>query len=289
MSVNQTLVVTNRASDPDSPAQTLRFSLDTAPSGAFINSSNGVLRWSPSCVQGNSTYAFTVRASDNGLPVNLSATQTFLVTVHECVEASLGNAVVQAGGSNSVAIRLLTTIELTNLSFIVIPPSARFTNFAVHANANLVATPFTAHLANHDFFVNFNLPGDRVLHGPTNVAELSFEALANQTSAFVSLDVAVVVGHKPDGAVVGNAYGYPGRVVVVGENPLLEVVRCMNGQFQLILYALPGTTNRLETTTSLPAQPFWIPWQTNVQASLVHSVPCLSATNRTLFIRAMRQ
>jgi hypothetical protein len=70
------------ASDSDTPAQTLKFSLDPgAPSGVTIGS-NGAFRWRPTEFQGPGVYPITVRVTDNGIP-NLSATQTFRVTVNE--------------------------------------------------------------------------------------------------------------------------------------------------------------------------------------------------------------
>jgi hypothetical protein len=57
-----TLVVTNTATDPDLPANTLTFSLEPgAPAGASINASNGVFTWTPTEAQGPSTNTITVR------------------------------------------------------------------------------------------------------------------------------------------------------------------------------------------------------------------------------------
>src|SRR2546426_5654963 len=60
-----TLTVTNTASDADLPANTLTFSLVSAPAGANLNPSSGVLTWTPTEAQGPSTNLITVRESDN--------------------------------------------------------------------------------------------------------------------------------------------------------------------------------------------------------------------------------
>jgi hypothetical protein len=79
----QLLVVTNFASDPDWPAQTLTFSLDTnAPAGASIDSTNGSLTWIPTEFQGPGTNRITVILSDGGSPP-LSSPQSFTVIVLE--------------------------------------------------------------------------------------------------------------------------------------------------------------------------------------------------------------
>ncbi len=65
------------ASDPDLPANQLRFALDEAPPGATIDSESGAIQWAPTS---SGTYPFTVRVDDQGIP-NLSDSESFSVTV----------------------------------------------------------------------------------------------------------------------------------------------------------------------------------------------------------------
>ena len=76
-----TLTVTNTATDPDVPANTLTYSLLAAPGTATISAS-GVITWTPTEAQGPGTNTFTTRVVDNGVPP-LSATNTFKVVVNE--------------------------------------------------------------------------------------------------------------------------------------------------------------------------------------------------------------
>jgi len=76
----QTCWVTNSATDPDLPAQTLRFSLLNAPAGAAIGASNGVFSWRPSVSSSPATNTLAVVVADNGTPA-LSATQEFAIRV----------------------------------------------------------------------------------------------------------------------------------------------------------------------------------------------------------------
>jgi hypothetical protein len=79
----ESLSIAVRASDPDSPLQTLAFSLNQeAPDGASIDPSTGVFTWKPNESQGLGTYPITVRVTDNGQPP-LNEQQTFTVTVTE--------------------------------------------------------------------------------------------------------------------------------------------------------------------------------------------------------------
>jgi hypothetical protein len=96
ITAGQTLVLTNSATDPDVPAQTLTWTLANAPAGASINATNGVLTWRPAIAQSPSTNSFTVVVTDNGAPP-LSATQSFNVTVWPPVPPSFSAPTLVSG------------------------------------------------------------------------------------------------------------------------------------------------------------------------------------------------
>lgn len=76
-----TLSLTNVATDPDLPPDALAFNLGAgAPAGMTLDSTNGILTWTPSGSQGGTTNPVTVIVTDNGAPP-LSATQQFSVIV----------------------------------------------------------------------------------------------------------------------------------------------------------------------------------------------------------------
>jgi hypothetical protein len=73
------LTFTATATDADIPANTLTFSLVTAPAGAAIDEATGVFTWTPTEAQGPGTFSITVRVSDGALTHD----RTFSVTVTE--------------------------------------------------------------------------------------------------------------------------------------------------------------------------------------------------------------
>ncbi|HET9252234.1 MAG TPA: putative Ig domain-containing protein [Candidatus Eisenbacteria bacterium] len=78
----QLLTFTATATDGDLPAQTLTFSLGAGnPPGSAI-SPGGNFTWTPTEMQGGSSYPVTIRVSDNGVP-SLTDNETILVTVNE--------------------------------------------------------------------------------------------------------------------------------------------------------------------------------------------------------------
>lgn len=76
----RTLTITNTATDPDEPAQTVTWSLPVAPTGAAINASSGVFNWRPAMAQSPSTNLLVVAVTENVSP-SITVTQTQFVTV----------------------------------------------------------------------------------------------------------------------------------------------------------------------------------------------------------------
>ena len=60
------LTVTASATDADLPAETLTYSLVTAPIGATLNPTTGVFTWTPSEGDGPGTFPVTIRVTDSG-------------------------------------------------------------------------------------------------------------------------------------------------------------------------------------------------------------------------------
>ena len=248
--VGRQLSITNHTGDLDIP---IIWSADRTswPAGASIDPTNGVFRWTPACWQGSSTFPVTVWATDSDR-LRTSKSTTFTVTVLECVEASLGKAVVQAGHSTNVPIYLLSNLELTNMAFSVIYPPAWFTtNFTLTINAPEVLSTNLVVVPTGRVDLSFTLSSNSILYGPKEVGQLGFTADSSQSSTFLWLPVMNVQGLKPNGEAVANWYGLPGRVVVVGEELLLEAWLATNRQPMLTLYALPGPGYSLEWKTNL--------------------------------------
>lgn len=80
ITAGQTLLVTNTANAAGVPAQTLTWSLTAPPTGATIDTTNGLIVWRPKISQSPSTNLFTVVVTDSGIPP-MSATQSFSVIV----------------------------------------------------------------------------------------------------------------------------------------------------------------------------------------------------------------
>jgi hypothetical protein len=96
LTAGQWLRLTNTATDPDQPGQTLTFALPVAPVGASIDPTSGLLTWRPGIAQTPSSNGLSVSVADNGVP-SLSTTQNFSVFVTRPDEPTLSGPHVTNG------------------------------------------------------------------------------------------------------------------------------------------------------------------------------------------------
>jgi len=248
-------------------SQGLTFSLQGAPVGASINPTNGYFVWNPDCAQGSTTNLITIWATDNGLPP-LSNSVTFAVVVSECVQVSIGSTVMQIGTTSSVPVNLLSTVALTNLTFTLSYPTNRFNNWRAAASNTAIAG-FTAQtLDPMDASFRLGTLSGQVLQGPALVGSVAFSTPSN-SSAFVPLSIGNIQGTKADGTPVGirYAYGLGGRVVVIGNQPLLEASLGTNAQRMIRVYGNPGDAYQMNFSTNLATANWLYSWhfpQTNL-------------------------
>jgi len=140
-----TLTVTNAASDPDLPAQSLTFSLLNGPTNATlttINPANAVFAWRPTLSQVGTTNLIIVEVADNGAPV-LSATNNFTVTVNPLSSLpSINSIAFAAGGLFSLAITGPMGPDYT------VQTSTNLFNWQSLFTSNSPVTPFTLTVTN---------------------------------------------------------------------------------------------------------------------------------------------
>jgi hypothetical protein len=278
------LRVTNIVVDPDIPTNRMTFQLAPgAPSGARINTNNGVFAWTPSRAQAPSSNYVTVIVTDNGVPP-LSATNSFSVVVGDFAELSLGSAVVRAGRSGSVPITMNSSAGITNLLFLLDTPEDRLTNFTLSQFLPDVAGSLQPNAPNRSFII-LNAIGSTPLSGSRELSTLAFTATTNEPSGIIPLSVLNLSAMQGNGVLVPRTIANNGRVVIVGEVSLLEALVQTNSHRTLILYGKPGTSYTVEYNTNLLDAVSWnIHWQGTL-TNLFQSFD-LDATDYTIFYRA---
>jgi len=117
-----TLLVTNLATDAQSPPQTLTYLLTVAPTNAIINVTNAVITWTPTLAQAGTTNVFTTVVTDNGAPP-LSATNSFKVVVTNA--AALPTLVTLTNGVPYFTTNSLATTNVDYYHYLVSTNAAR--------------------------------------------------------------------------------------------------------------------------------------------------------------------
>ena len=123
MNAGQTLLVTNTATDPNVPPQSLAFSLLNNPSGAVLislDATDAQFSWRAPVSSAGTTNLVTVMVTDNG--TLLSATNSFNVIVNplsslpsvNSINASGGQVTLTVAGPQGPDYTLLSTTNLTD-------------------------------------------------------------------------------------------------------------------------------------------------------------------------------
>ena len=255
--VLKTLVVTNTATDRD-PADKLTLFLEAgAPTNARINSTTGVLHWTPTRQQAPSTNLFTVRVDDDGTP-SLSDRKSFTVTVNDYLEVSAGTAMLNAGESNSVPLDIFSSSPVVDLQYLLRFPAERLFDLVVEQLVPQWATVSLQMSGSNTAALAFNALPDHSFQGTQHLARLHFTTVAGQTSAFVPLSISSLSCTRATAGFAPALLANDGRLVVIGAEPLLEPLLGSNGRRQLILYGKKGVTYSIQSRTSLGPEGSWL-------------------------------
>ena len=125
-------------------------------------------------------------------------------------------------------------------------------------------------------------PGE-VLQGLHQVALLHFTAGATSTFAPLRIQSMGIVMDDPD--VVPALLANDGRVVIVGNAPLLEGTVNGAGLRQLVVYGQVGTNYTLQSRTSHAAGTIWQNRSTITMTNIARTIPAPSPTTPVIFFR----
>jgi MBG domain (YGX type) len=253
----QLLTFNLQASDPNGDATVL--SLDPgAPAGAIVTTlvgTNTIFRWRPTRAQASSTNVITVRVTDNGGP-SMTTTRTFTVIVLDYLELGLASTNLQSGQTVAVPITLASSEGVTNLDFNITWPNSYLANAALSAISPAVGSANLQDTGTNLLISIQTAPG-QVLQGTQQIAQLSFTAISNEYSAFVSLPFTDVSATKPDGSSYTNYITSTARIAVIEGQPLLWASLSANSARELTLYGRLGVSYELQYSTNLAVPGAW--------------------------------
>ena len=226
-----------------------------------------------------------LRPTDNGVP-SLSAQQTFSIIVGDLLEARLGSAIVLAGGSNALPITVFTTTPATNVVFDFEMLVNRLANFSLDPAAAPLGSATLQSLGANRYRIQLGAAPGQHLAGEQIVSHLRFTALSGLPSTFVPLEILTVNARQSDGQPVPRALGSDGRVVYLGNEPLLEILRGQS-HFDLTLYGSPAPSYTIESTATLVPTITWAPYWQGPSSNLFQVIS-VAPTNQMKYFRARR-
>jgi len=259
----------------------------SAPAGASILTKRGVssVVWIPSASQASTTNLFTILVTDKTNPA-ANTNLTLVVVVLDSLWIGGGSTSVQAGQSATVPIYLSASDGLTNVTFTLDWPGSRFLNPSLTSLAPASSSSSLQNLVTN-LLIHLQSAPSQVISGSNLIAQLSFQTVTNQTSAFVTLPVKVLSANKPNGT--GYAYTATAaeQIVVVNNAPLLMASDSTNFSRSLTVFGNVGTTYQLQYSTNL-ASSSWYSLLNYTQSSMAQSIS-VDATSPLIYYRLLQR
>lgn len=258
--IQQSVIPTNSTGDQ------LAFSLAAdAPAGAAIDPTNGIFAWCPGPAYASTTNVVTVTITDYTNP-SLSSSETMLIVVTDYLQVGLGSTAVQSGQSGSLPITLAASDEITNLQLTVAWPAGQLTTPTLTFAPPVVAG--SVQVQDSTALLQLQITPGQSFTGGSTVAQLSFQAVPGQPSAFVDVQVIGASGIKSGASAYRNITTESGEVVVVGANPLLQSQASAVQSRALTLFGNPGANYQIQFTTNLMPPVVWTPLLNHQQSNL---------------------
>jgi len=284
-SPSQPLAWTNRLAG--GPNSNYRFRLESgAPLNARVNSTNGVFRWTPQCLQGGSRNRVTVWVTDISAEPNLSDATTFTVRVEDCAEPGLGNIAVRPGDTGLVPLTVFSSAPLRQFTTTVqVPAGGRLGELTLQGVSPSLCSTSLTH-AGTEYQLRVDACEGNWLQGTQLVGYLRFTVSAAQPSGFLSLRLGESSGTGADGRnITGSGAGKLGRVAVVGQEPLLDATLAGEHQPVVTLYTTAGVGYRMDASVDLTN---WIPFVTGVSTGVQTHVDESASSRLSRSFRASR-
>jgi hypothetical protein len=222
-----------------------------------------------------------VNVTDNGIPP-LTSSQSFTVIVGDYVALSLGTVVGQPGQFVKLPLNLITSANLTNLSFTLEVPPDRIHSLWFQGAVPVTNVQLTVPDATRPV-VTFQTSPTQTFQGTQTVGRIWFEIPPDQSPGVANLVVQGPAAGEIDGNIFTNIIANVGRIIVVTEGPLMEAVRIGQNQVQLDLYGQPGPVYELQTSTDLEGA-----WSTAATLTLTNTIQSLVWTNQMEHARYFR-
>jgi hypothetical protein len=176
---------------------------------------------------------------------------------------------------------------VTDLVFTVQVPENLLTNWTLTTTSPQIASA-TLQDFTTNILITLSTTSGQSLQGPQQISWLTFQAVTNSPSCFISLPVIGITGIKPNAVPYSYYASQPGSVALVEDQPLLQTTISSNLMRNLILYGKLGTNYQLQFTTNLGLPSDWQPLLDYTQTNGVINLG-LDSSNPVIFYRLLQQ
>lgn len=198
---------------------------------------------------------------------------------------TLGNGAVLTGAAGSVPLTVSSESALASLSFTVNLETNLFSALSLQATAPVVKSASISAVASNSLRFSFTAVPGLNFQGGQQIATLNFTAASNAPSAFVPLIPQALQGTNTDGTVAAAFFASPGRIVIVGPQPLLDI-QLSGAERNLVLYGIPGESYQLQSSTALANPLGWSDYLRVPMTNIMEVMSNVDSSPASVFFRA---
>ncbi|HEX7863034.1 MAG TPA: hypothetical protein VF773_22070 [Verrucomicrobiae bacterium] len=207
-------------------------------------------------------------------------------TADDFLVVGVGSGIYRTGVTNELAIELNSS-GLLDFSLNISLPDGRFDKLALKSarpqidssSLSIVKSSVT------NYTLSFRAATGNLISGDGPAVLLSFVS-TNHTSAFVPVRASSIVARKADASSLVPLLVTSGRMVLVGNEPLVEATIASTGR-HLALYGKPGSSYEIQGASNLDSGSQWNLVARVPMTSLVYEMENLNNNERTKFFRAL--
>lgn len=217
-----------------------------------------------------------------GFAVGHSVSNSFQI---EFLALTIGSTIVRVGQAGSVPLRLDGNVAAAQITATLQVATNRLGSLAISNLHPSVAAASVVPQSASNALVQLTARSGQFLSGGFDIGQVQFLALSNR-SAFVPLQLLGAAATRGDSSVASNITSRPGRVVIIGREPLLETVS-IDAPHKLVLYGNPWTGYALQYTTNLANPSGWTLLSRLPLTNLFAALDGLPRSADATFYRAM--
>ena len=203
----------------------------------------------------------------------------------EFLLVSAGQLILEQGEAGSIPLSIASSEGVTDITFGLRIPTNRLSNLTLQTIAPEIQSAQFVPVDSSSYGIEITTRAGTAIQGTQEVARLHFVAVSNAPPSFNIIQPFEIEGSRIEGTPYARGLARNGRVIVVGDQPLLEALLLPADVRDVMVYCRPGATINLET--SLISSGGWTNHATRSMITLSERFTNLRTNESTRFYRAI--